>query len=54
MYVVEVPGGSNQPILDNQGQIWSFDADLDRQMTPQSVIQVGLPFGHFVTLTLRR
>lgn len=37
----------NQPIINNQGQIWLWDAELSRQMTTKCVIQVGLPFGHF-------
>ncbi|KAI3707256.1 hypothetical protein L6452_25604 [Arctium lappa] len=37
----------NQPILDNSGQIWSYDAALAQEMQMKCVIQVGLPFGHF-------
>ncbi|KAJ9543860.1 hypothetical protein OSB04_023567 [Centaurea solstitialis] len=37
----------NQPILDNSGQVWTYDNDLAREMTMKCVIQMALPFGHF-------
>ncbi|KAJ9547199.1 hypothetical protein OSB04_019742 [Centaurea solstitialis] len=40
-------GDSSQTVLDNQGQIWVYDAVLQREMTTKCVIQMGLPFGAF-------
>ncbi|KAJ9553532.1 hypothetical protein OSB04_017577 [Centaurea solstitialis] len=37
----------NQPILDNSGQIWTYNNDLAREMTMKCVIQMALPFSHF-------
>ena len=37
----------NQPILDNSGQVWSYNEDLARELQMKCVIQMGLPFGHF-------